>query len=138
MPAPDGVRCELAVVRHEHATVHAARARPAARDLADFGARARQNARLFTLARSLRAQAEERERERARLSDRLLTAEEQERRRLSLALHDGPQQTIAGVGLMLEAALSDLEGDESRSRDDAGSCGSRSTAPAGSCATCAA
>ncbi len=79
--------------------------------LADFGSRARQNARLFTLARSLRAQAEERERERARLSDRLLTAEEEERRRLSLALHDGPQQTIAGVGLMLEAALSDL-GDE--------------------------
>ena len=42
------------------------------RVLADFGSRARQNARLFTLARSLRAQAEERERERARLSDRLL------------------------------------------------------------------
>jgi two-component system, NarL family, sensor histidine kinase UhpB len=81
------------------------------RVLADFGSRARQNARLFTLARSLRAQAEERERERARLSDRLLTAEEEERRRLSLALHDGPQQTIAGVGLMLEAALADL-GDE--------------------------
>ena len=84
--------------------------------LADFGSRARQNARLFTLARSLRAQAEERERERARLSDRLLTAEEQERRRLSLALHDGPQQTIAGVGLMLEAALADLGDEEHRRR----------------------
>jgi signal transduction histidine kinase len=82
------------------------------RVLADFGSRARQNARLFTLARSLRAQAEERERERARLSDRLLTAEEQERRRLSLALHDGPQQTVAGVGLILETALSDLGADE--------------------------
>jgi two-component system sensor histidine kinase UhpB len=82
------------------------------RVLADFGSRARQNARLYTLARALRSQAEERERERARLSDRLLTAEEQERRRLSLALHDGPQQTIAGVGLMLEAALSDLEGEQ--------------------------
>jgi two-component system, NarL family, sensor histidine kinase UhpB len=80
--------------------------------LADFGSRARQNARLFTLARSLRSQAEDRERERARLSDRLLTAEEEERRRLSLALHDGPQQTIAGVGLMLEAAISDLDGAE--------------------------
>jgi two-component system, NarL family, sensor histidine kinase UhpB len=84
------------------------------RVLADFGSRARQNGRLFTLARSLRAQAEERERERARLSDRLLTAEEQERRRLSLALHDGPQQTIAGVGLILEAALADLSGEEHR------------------------
>ncbi len=84
------------------------------RVLADFGSRARQNGRLYTLARSLRAQAEERERERARLSDRLLTAEEQERRRLSLALHDGPQQTIAGVGLILEAALSDLGDEEHR------------------------
>ncbi len=82
--------------------------------LADFGSRARQNGRLYTLARSLRAQAEERERERARLSDRLLTAEEQERRRLSLALHDGPQQTIAGVGLILEAALADLGDEEHR------------------------
>ena len=84
------------------------------RVLADFGSRARQNGRLYTLARSLRAQAEERERERARLSDRLLTAEEQERRRLSLALHDGPQQTIAGVGLILEAALADLGDEEHR------------------------
>jgi signal transduction histidine kinase len=87
------------------------------RVLADFGSRARQNARLFTLARSLRAQAEERERERARLSDRLLTAEEQERRRLSLALHDGPQQTVAGVGLILETALADLGAEE---HDEAG------------------
>jgi signal transduction histidine kinase len=84
------------------------------RVLADFGSRARQNGHLYTLARSLRAQAEERERERARLSDRLLTAEEQERRRLSLALHDGPQQTIAGVGLILEAALADLGDEEHR------------------------
>ena len=97
------IRCDLPFTTLELAQL---------RVLSDFGSRARQNARLFTLARSLRAQAEERERERARLSDRLLTAEEQERRRLSLALHDGPQQTIAGVGLMLEAALADLEGEE--------------------------
>lgn len=101
---------DLAVVRRElcFTTLELAQLRV----LADFGSRARQNARLFTLARSLRSQAEERERERSRLSDRLLTAEEEERRRLSLALHDGPQQTIAGVGLMLEAALSDLEGED--------------------------
>jgi two-component system sensor histidine kinase UhpB len=110
LPAPDGESAELAVVRRESRSFSPLELAQL-RVLADFGARARQNARLFTLARSLRAQAEERERERARLSDRLLTAEEQERRRLSLALHDGPQQTIAGVGLMLEAALSDLEGD---------------------------
>jgi two-component system, NarL family, sensor histidine kinase UhpB len=111
MPAADGEPAELAVVRREtrpFSPLELAQLRV----LGDFGSRARQNARLFTLARALRAQAEERERERARLSDRLLTAEEQERRRLSLALHDGPQQTIAGVGLMLEAALSDLVGDE--------------------------
>ncbi|MDX6566050.1 MAG: Histidine kinase, partial [Gaiellales bacterium] len=109
MSAPGLGSTDLAVIRGElpFSTLELAQLRV----LADFGSRARQNARLFTLARSLRAQAEERERERARLSDRLLTAEEQERRRLSLALHDGPQQTIAGVGLMLEAALSDL-GDE--------------------------
>jgi two-component system sensor histidine kinase UhpB len=111
MPAGEGEPAELAIVRRDprpFTPLEVAQLRV----LADFGSRARQNARLFTLARSLRSQAEERERERARLSDRLLTAEEQERRRLSLALHDGPQQTIAGVGLMLEAALSDLGGDE--------------------------
>ena len=109
MAAPGLGSTDLAVIRRDapFTTLELAQLRV----LADFGSRARQNARLFTLARSLRAQAEERERERARLSDRLLTAEEEERRRLSLALHDGPQQTIAGVGLMLEAALHDL-GDE--------------------------
>ena len=59
-----------------------------------------QNARLFTLAETLRVEAEERERERGRLSDRLLHVEEGERRRLALALHDGPQQSIAGIALM--------------------------------------
>jgi two-component system sensor histidine kinase UhpB len=108
MSASDGAHCELAVVRHGRRPFTALEIAQV-RVIADFGSRARQNARLFTLARSLRAQAEERERERARLSDRLLTAEEQELRRLSLALHDGPQQTIAGVGLMLEAVLSDLD-----------------------------
>ena len=109
MSAPGLGSTDLVVIRRDapFTTLDLAQLRV----LADFGSRARQNARLFTLARSLRAQAEERERERARLSDRLLTAEEEERRRLSLALHDGPQQTIAGVGLMLEAALHDL-GDE--------------------------
>jgi two-component system, NarL family, sensor histidine kinase UhpB len=111
MPSAGGEPAELAIVRRE-ASPFTPLELAQLRVLGDFGSRARQNARLFTLARSLRAHAEERERERARLSDRLLTAEEQERRRLSLALHDGPQQTIAGVGLMLEAALSDLDGDE--------------------------
>jgi signal transduction histidine kinase len=78
------------------------------RVLGDFSARAAQNARLFALAETLRDEAEERQRERGRLSDRLLVAEESERRRLALALHDGPQQTMSGIGLMIEAACEAL------------------------------
>jgi signal transduction histidine kinase len=53
--------------------------------------------------------------ERARLAEQLLTAEQDERRRLALFLHDGPVQTLSGVALMLDAvghAISDgnLEG----------------------------
>ena len=43
------------------------------------------------------------ERERARLAEQLLTAEQDERRRLALFLHDGPVQTLSGVALMLDA-----------------------------------
>jgi signal transduction histidine kinase len=93
MSAPGLGATDLVVIRRDVAftTLELAQLRV----LADFGSRARQNARLFTLARALRAQAEERE-----------------RGRLTLAHHDGPQQTIAGVGLMLEAALADLGGAE--------------------------
>ena len=38
-----------------------------------------------------------REAERARLSDQLITAEQEERRRLALFLHDGPVQYLAGI-----------------------------------------
>jgi signal transduction histidine kinase len=62
------------------------------------------SARLYELTESLRAEAIDRERERALLSTRLLGTEEEERRRLALALHDGPQQATAGVALMLDAA----------------------------------
>jgi signal transduction histidine kinase len=87
------------------------------RVLADFAARAAQNARLFALAETLRDEAEERQRERSRLSDRLLATEERERRRLALALHDGPQQTISGIALMVEAAVDALDaGDDPDAR----------------------
>jgi len=43
--------------------------------------------------------------ERARLSERLITAEQDERRRLALFLHDGPVQSLAGIALMLDAVL---------------------------------
>ncbi len=39
------------------------------------------------------------------LADRLITAEQDERRRLALFLHDGPVQSLAGIALMLDAAL---------------------------------
>jgi signal transduction histidine kinase len=41
--------------------------------------------------------------ERARLAEQLITAEQDERRRLALFLHDGPVQTLSGVALMLDA-----------------------------------
>ena len=43
--------------------------------------------------------------ERARLVERIITAEQDERRRLALFLHDGPVQNLAGIALMLDAAL---------------------------------
>jgi signal transduction histidine kinase len=66
--------------------------------LADFASRAVENARLL-------AEAREREDERARLTERLITAEQDERRRLSIFLHDGPLQSMSGIALMHDAAL---------------------------------
>jgi signal transduction histidine kinase len=66
--------------------------------LADFASRAAENARLIV-------EAQEREGERTRLAEQLITAEQDERRRLSLFLHDGPVQSMAGIALMHDAAL---------------------------------
>ncbi|MBD0289845.1 MAG: hypothetical protein ICV74_01210 [Thermoleophilia bacterium] len=66
--------------------------------LADFASRAVETARLI-------AEAREREEERARLTERLITAEQDERRRLSIFLHDGPLQSMSGIALMHDAAL---------------------------------
>lgn len=49
-----------------------------------------------------------REAERARLADELIAAEQEERRRISLFLHDGPVQSLSGITLMLDAALHQL------------------------------
>ena len=70
--------------------------------LADFAARAAENARLL-------AEAKVREADRARLSEQLVTAEQDERRRLALFLHDGPVQSMSGIGLMLDAAIGSIE-----------------------------
>ena len=69
-----------------------------ARVLGDFAARAIENARLL-------AEAKVREADRARLSDQLITAEQEERRRLALYLHDTSVQSLSGITLMLDAAL---------------------------------
>jgi signal transduction histidine kinase len=48
--------------------------------------------------------------EHARLSDQLITAEQEERRRLALFLHDGPVQSMAGIALMLDAVIAAVGG----------------------------
>jgi signal transduction histidine kinase len=70
--------------------------------LADFASRTIENARLL-------AEAQVREAERAQLSDQLITAEQEERRRLALFLHDGPVQSLAGISLMLDAVTASLD-----------------------------
>ena len=57
--------------------------------LADFAVRASENARLLA--------------EQARLSEQLVTAEQDERRRLADELHDGAVQSLSGIALMLDA-----------------------------------
>jgi signal transduction histidine kinase len=70
---------------------------------ADFAARAAENGALFERVEALLAQARIREAERAELSRRVVSAEQEERRRLSTFLHDGPVQTLSGVTMMLDA-----------------------------------
>jgi signal transduction histidine kinase len=41
--------------------------------------------------------------------DRLIAAEQDERRRIALFLHDGPVQNLSGIALMLVAALHSIE-----------------------------
>ena len=65
--------------------------------ISDFAARAVENAQLL-------AEVRVREADRARLSDRLITAEQEERRRLAVYLHDTSVQSLSGITLMLDAA----------------------------------
>jgi signal transduction histidine kinase len=68
------------------------------RVLAGFAARGIEHARLLE-------EAQEREAERARLAEQLITAEQDERRRLSIFLHDGPLSQMSGIALLHDAAL---------------------------------
>jgi signal transduction histidine kinase len=107
-PAPSrngrqGILVPLRVREHQIGALHLQRGRPFARAdvaratvLADFAARESENARLLE-------DAKVREAERARLSEQIVTAEQDERRRLALFLHDGPVQSMSGMALMLDA-----------------------------------
>ena len=79
--------------------------------LADFAAREHENRQLLEDARL-------REAERSRLSDQLITAEQDERRRLANELHDGAVQSLAGVALLLDAGLASIaDGRADEARD---------------------
>jgi signal transduction histidine kinase len=108
-PAERSVLFPLRVRGEEIASLRLTRNRPFDRGdvvratvLADFAARTAENARLL-------AEAKIREAERARLSEQIVTAEQDERRRLALFLHDGPVQSMSGIGLMLDAAIGSID-----------------------------
>jgi signal transduction histidine kinase len=107
---PGAVELPLVIRGEEIGSLQLVRARPLDRDelararlLADFACRVVENTRLL-------AEAKEREAERTRLSDQLIIAEQEERRRLALFLHDGPVQSLSGISLMLDAVIDSLEG----------------------------
>jgi signal transduction histidine kinase len=48
------------------------------------------------------------------LSEQILAAEQDERRRIALFLHDGPVQSLSGIALMLDAALHFIDKQENQ------------------------
>src|SRR5712691_8175011 len=114
-PAENAIVIPLRSHDQEIGALRLTRDRPFDRDdvvratvLADFAAREHENAQLLDDARV-------REAERSRLSDQLITAEQDERRRLANELHDGAVQSLSGVALMLDAGLNSI--DEGRGQE---------------------
>src|SRR5438105_6889594 len=108
-PAENAIVIPLRAHDEEVGALRLTRDRPFDRDdlvratvLADFATREHENAQLLEDARV-------REAERSRLSDQLLTAEQDERRRLANELHDGAVQSLSGVALLLDAGLNSIE-----------------------------
>jgi signal transduction histidine kinase len=108
-PAENAIVIPLRAHEEEIGALRLTRQRPFERDdvvratvLADFAAREHENAELLDDARV-------REAERSRLSDQLITAEQDERRRLANELHDGAVQSLSGVALLLDAGLNSIE-----------------------------
>jgi signal transduction histidine kinase len=56
-----------------------------------------------------RGERRQEERERIRLFEQLIAAEQDERRRLALFLHDGAVQSLSGIALMLDAVAHAIE-----------------------------
>jgi signal transduction histidine kinase len=116
-PAENAIVIPLKAHEEEIGALRLTRARPFDRDdvvratvLADFAARERENAQLLE-------DAQVREAERSRLTDQLITAEQDERRRLANELHDGAVQSLSGVALLLDAGLNSIQegrGEEAR------------------------
>ena len=117
-PAENAIVIPLKAHEQELGALRLTRSRPFERDdvvratvLADFAARAHENAQLLE-------DAQIREAERSRLSDQIITAEQDERRRLANELHDGAVQSLSGVALLLDAGLNSiLEGRTEEARE---------------------
>jgi signal transduction histidine kinase len=117
-PAENAILVPLKAHDDELGALRLTRARPFDRDdvvratvLADFAAREFENARLL-------AEAQVRELERSRLSGQLITAEQDERRRLANELHDGAVQSLSGIALLLDAGLHSItEGRDAEARE---------------------
>jgi len=104
-PAENAIVIPLRARDEEIGALRLTRDRPFERDdvvratvLADFAAREHENAQLLE-------DAQVREAERSRLSNQIITAEQDERRRLANELHDGAVQSLSGVALLLDAGL---------------------------------
>jgi signal transduction histidine kinase len=108
-PAENAIVIPLRAHDEEVGALRLTRDRPFDRDdvvratvLADFAAREHENAQLLE-------DAQVREAERSRLSNQIITAEQDERRRLANELHDGAVQALSGVALLLDAGLNSIE-----------------------------
>jgi len=108
-PAENAMVIPLRAHDEEVGALRLTRDRPFDRDevvratvLADFAAREHENAQLL-------GEAQLREVERTRLSNQIITAEQDERRRLANELHDGAVQSLSGVALLLDAGLNSIE-----------------------------
>src|SRR6266550_220688 len=108
-PAENAIVIPLRARDEEIGALRLTRDRPFGRDdvvratvLGDFAAREHENAQLLE-------DAQVREAERSRLSNQIITAEQDERRRLANELHDGAVQALSGVALLLDAGLNSID-----------------------------